>query len=253
MNVVRPRRAPDLDIARTARDLADALSRPPYHQIVRGFGAQDDPHGLKALAAAVAALPGPDGRCATDMKISFTRVRVNPQSARRTGASTRLSRTSEAMPAHTDGSYAARPPHLVAFHVVVADPHGGDSRVVGVDEVLAALDDETKARLAEPVYPFGRRLRPVLFADPRAPSIRYYRHQIETGLDEGLRLAPPFLDAIEALDRAVEDPVLGTRFRLEDGDVVFINNRKALHARTAFSDDSPRLMHRIRARAPALG
>lgn len=235
-----------------AADLARRLSAYPYHSVLKGFGGEADGERLKALARALAALPGPDGRGADDEKISFTRVRVNPDSSGRKGASTRLSRTSAPLPAHTDSSYAGAPHALVAFHMLRADPEGGESVVIAARDAADALTETQRRLLRQPVFPFGKRLRPVLWGKDGDECIRYYRVQIEAGLAEGATLSPAHQATIDALDTILDDPDMGTRFRLEDGDVLALNNLKALHGRTGFASDSPRLMHRLRAHAPVL-
>ncbi|TRO88315.1 TauD/TfdA family dioxygenase [Glycocaulis profundi] len=245
------RRAPDPDQG-LAETVAAALCAPPFHIVLSDFGTGDDPEPIQALALAIASMPDARGRRLAEPKVDFTRVRVDPDSSDRKGASTRLSRTHLPLPAHTDASYSANPHQLAAFQMVRADAQGGESAVVTAVEICDALEPETLTALREPVFPFGKSLKPILWGPEGDERIRYYRVQLDAGIADGAQVSARHMAAVRALDAALEDPAPGRRFRLENGQILLINNVRALHGRTGFSPGSGRLMLRIRARAPRL-
>jgi alpha-ketoglutarate-dependent taurine dioxygenase len=51
----------------------------------------------------------------------------------------------------------------------------------------------------------------------------------------------------------LRDPALQHRFRIESGEIMCMQNTRALHGRTGFDGESDRLMYRIRANAGCLG
>jgi alpha-ketoglutarate-dependent taurine dioxygenase len=235
-----------------APDPGQALADRPFHVVLSDFGAGDDPAPIQDLARRIAAMPDALGRRLAEPKVDFTRVRVNPDSSGRKGASTRLSRTHLPLPAHTDSSYSSNPHQLAAFQMVRADARGGESAVVTARDVCDALEPDMLAALREPVFPLGKSLKPILWGPEGDERIRYYRVQLDAGIADGAQVSPRHMAAVEALDAALEDPASGRRFRLEDGQILLINNVRALHGRTGFDPGSDRLMLRIRARAPRL-
>jgi alpha-ketoglutarate-dependent taurine dioxygenase len=220
--------------ASTPRDaLLSLLAAPPYAVVLRA----DPPDRSREWSQAIVRALGD-----ADARLSFTRVHVDPASAAREGAVTRYSRTADAMPLHTDAAFSRTPPALVGFHMIAASPCGGGvSSVVPIDAVLAMLSPAHLDRLRQPVG-FGRHALPVLFAGATGPAIRYYAAQLD-------HPAP----ATRALDDALAMLEPAHRFPLLDGDLLLVNNRKALHGRTGFSPDSPRRMLRYRIACGLLG
>ncbi|WP_448502680.1 TauD/TfdA family dioxygenase [Sphingomonas sp.] len=213
--------------AGTPRDVLLALlATPPYAVVLR---ADPPDRGREWSQAIVRALGDADAR------LSFTRVHVDPVSAAREGAVTRYSRTADAMPLHTDAAFSRCPAGLIGFHMIAASPCGGGvSSVVPIDTVLAMLSPAHQDELRQPTG-FGRHHLPGLFAGATGPSIRYYAAQLDCPTP-----------ATRALDDALAMLEPAHRFRLLDGDLLLVANRKALHGRTGFAPDSPRRMLRYR-------
>ncbi|MBM3458631.1 MAG: TauD/TfdA family dioxygenase, partial [Armatimonadetes bacterium] len=67
--------------------------------------------------------------------------------------------------------------------------------------------------------------------------VRYLRFWIEAGhATAGTPLTPAQRDALDQFDAALADPVLRAELMLEQGQILFANNRWLLHNRTAFED-----------------
>ena len=230
-------------------ELADLLRRlrePPYYGVVphdaRWLREAGVEQVMRALATMPAGLPVP-----SPSKLSFTRVQVDPAAASRSGGTTHYSRTHLPLALHTDSSNMADPHQLIAFHMVRSDAVGGDSTMLPLPRLLDALPAGLADALATP-FPFGRLALPVLWGP--GPNIRYYRAQIDTA--SAGQLPAVYQSVLDEFDRVLDRPGLIDRFGLAEGDVLFINNRRALHGRTGFSPTSGRLMLRYRIHASSL-
>lgn len=238
-------------IAGPAEQITAALLRPPYFARVDWTGAPDDRSAGVELAKAIAHPARPETEDAP--RVSFTTVRVDPKKSGGKTGSTAYSRTHLPLALHTDGSYQARPTNLVAFQMVRPDATGGDTTAASADALAERLTPELCAALQAPAFDFGRGPAPILMRQEAGWRIRYYRAQITQAAEKaGRAIAPDIADTLDALDAALADPDLCDRFRLEAGQILFMDNTRALHGRTGMSAQSDRLMYRIRIHAPRL-
>ena len=247
--------------ATLAAHMARVLRAYPHFFVLKGPAPTETraltAHLAQAIAAQTAGQTGARtqtaaSRATATPKVSFTRVRIDDDRTADTGPVTRYSRTHQPMPPHTDSSYRPHPHELVAFQMVRADARGGDTLVAAVEDVVTALDPQTRATLEQPRFPFGQGAHPVLWQTGAAPNIRYYRSQIDRARQDADPLAEPELAAMDALDGVLARTDLLFHVRLEAGDTIFLHNTKALHGRTGFAADSDRMMYRIRVRAAGL-
>lgn len=246
--------AADTPPAELVPAVVEALRCYPYFVVLRGLASPEDRRVGEEIVTAVALYADrhrPTAGTRPD-KISFTRVRIDRETAAREGAVTRYSRTHLALPPHTDSAYSDRPHALVAFHMVRRDPLGGLSTVVPVADIVSSLAPAMLDLLREPRFAFGREDMPILWGPRGGESMRYYRAQIETALRlRGAATVDPDA-ALDALDGLLASIAERRIFRLDDGEMLLLDNRKALHGRTAFAPDSDRLMYRFRAHADGL-
>ena len=249
-----PAEHPDA-VGELARRLADGLRRYPHFVVLTGLEPTQERALTVTLGRIIAAMAPvdpellPDGR----IKVSFTRVQIDPERVGSENAVTRYSRTNRPLELHTDSSYQARPHEFVAFQMVRADPDGGDTLLVPVEHVVKTLGPVMTWRLKRARIPFGRGDFPILWDRDGSPNIRYYRGQIDAGLPPGSRLRRVDLACMAALDTALQHPDNQFRFHLKAGETLFLHNTKVLHGRTGFATDSSRLMYRIRVHAGCLG
>jgi len=174
-----------------------------------------------------------------------------------------VSQTRESTGMHTDSSGRTVRPGVIGLACVRQAPQGGGSRVVSaarVHEVLRTHRPELLARLygtfvRDVVTPGSdrdvERVRdnrfPIFSYDGRL-ALRYMRFWIERGHTRiGEPLAPLDVAAFDALDAALEDPAHVLTFRMQPGDLVFIDNTTTAHDRDAYVDDpaAPRLLLRL--------
>ena len=175
-----------------------------------------------------------------------------------------VSQTRAATGMHTDSSQRLVHPRWVGLACVHPAASGGASALVSVRTVHGHLLREhpaTVARLREPflrdvVTPGGSRDRqaiaanafPIFSGSPADPLLRYMRYWIERGHQEaGQPLGPGALADLDRLDAALNAPAFRHAFLLEPGDLLFIDNHRIAHDRTAYVDDPsrPRLMLRL--------
>lgn len=173
---------------------------------------------------------------------------------------TRFGHRSVALTPHTDGSTRSVPPEVLVLACVHnADPvGGGESILIHVDDVAAALGSTDTELLGEPRYPTLNvpseagatpTLAGVLVrrADGRL-TVRYFDKALEAGIASDLTAEVPsaaHLDALGRFTATVRDPAMQTRFRLDTGDMLIINNSVFLHGRTAITRNVHRHLKRL--------
>lgn len=162
---------------------------------------------------------------------------------------TDLAYTSFALPAHSDEPYRRPVPGIQMLHCIRNEAVGGDSTLV--DGLAAAIalhgqHPEWHAALVdtEVVWRYDMGSDTVV---NRGHILEYDRHgryrqiRLNTKLDEPIPTAAS-LDAFYAgrrwLNEWTNDPAHQVTFRLEPGDVMFMDNHRALHGRTAFDATS---------------
>ncbi len=160
---------------------------------------------------------------------------------------------------HADLVFLPTPGSVSILYCVETPDHGGDTYWSSGYAAHAALDDGTKAEIAElgvayvhrnpaynpptpPVHPLvcthPETRRKVLFLSPNAA-------QSVTGMDEGSGRA-----LLERLFAHATDERFVWRHQWQPGDLIVWDNRCTLHRRDAFPNDQRRLMHRTQLLGP---
>ncbi len=157
---------------------------------------------------------------------------------------------------HTDSSSVDTVPDIVGLYCEQPGSRGGDSLVsnaLRVHEILRQEAPEVLAILQRPwirdiVTPGVERTHANLlrnrfpvFAPSGRPGgvlFRYMRYWLEQGQSKaGQPLDAAATRAFDVLDRLLEHPDNVVRFRLEKGDMLWLNNTTLAHNRTAYEDD----------------
>lgn len=176
---------------------------------------------------------------------------------------TDLSRTAARFPLHTDSTFLPEPHAYIALGCVEAPgaARGGESLALAAGALREAVarrrGTDVVAALSEPAYPFVIRepdgeedVRPMaIFADEPGGccGVRYRLDAIVRALQaSGLVLAPRHSAALAALENVLSGPGLHASFALAPGDVLIVDNRHALHGRTAIDDGAERLLRRVK-------
>jgi len=178
------------------------------------------------------------------------------------GYGVRRSVTNLAQPFHTDGGWLWRPPAYVGLLCLHAAQAGGFSRFVSLMTVhneMRRRHPDLLARLYRPFCwdrqaehsPDDRRFcrHPVYQHNGQALMARYYEDYIANGH----KLAEEPLDdtgaeALAAMRAIIDTTGNWVEFRIEQGQLQYINNRQFAHARTAYIDTEgpPAQRHMVR-------
>lgn len=174
----------------------------------------------------------------------------------------RRSLTNLAQPFHTDGPWLALAPAFVGLFCLQSAQDGGMSRYTSLltaHNELRRRHADLLPRLYQPFYwdrqaehgpdepKFAR--HPVFAFDGRALSARYYDDYVVNGYAlAGKPLDAHGRDALAAMREIVDAPAHWTEFRIETGQLQYLNNRLFAHCRTEFRDApvSERRRHLIR-------
>lgn len=155
---------------------------------------------------------------------------------------------------HTDSSAYNCIPGVVGLLCERTSLSGGSSRVVSAEAVCGWLAENNveayrllcQSYIRDVVTPgidkdldtLKRNSFPVLSPEPEF-EFRYMRYWIEKGHERaGVPLSPETLRAFDELDNALAKPEFGASFRLTEGDMLFVDNRRMVHGRDAYEDDS---------------
>lgn len=159
---------------------------------------------------------------------------------------TDLAYTSIELLAHTDQPYRQPTPGIQLLHCLRNDAPGGDSTLVdGLAAAIALCEADPEAWQAavetEMVFRYDMITDTVV---SRGHLLEYDRHgrfqqiRLNTKLDAAVPPADGDLDAFYRARRWLtewcNDPAHQVTFRLEPGDVMFMDNIRVLHGRTSF-------------------
>jgi alpha-ketoglutarate-dependent taurine dioxygenase len=179
------------------------------------------------------------------------------------GYGVRRSVTDLGQPFHTDAGWLWMPPAFVGLFCLESAPEGGISRFVSLvtaHNAMARRFADLLPRLYRP-FAWDRQAEHPPGAPTFARRAVYERdgegvlmaRWYEDYIHNGQRLAGEPLDdagreALLALRGIVDDPDHWVEFRIERGQLQYINNRQFAHSRTAFKDapDGSRRRHMIR-------
>ncbi len=157
---------------------------------------------------------------------------------------------------HTDTADWEPPVELISMVCVRADPEGGGrSRILDVDsirsEVHERLGGATLQQLESEAVPWqlasywggGVQWRPILTES----SVCWRRYTIDLALDStGAKLSEDMLHSLERFEDVVSTTPRTLDFLMREGELLFSDNRRTIHARTpiAAGPASDRLMIR---------
>jgi hypothetical protein len=165
-----------------------------------------------------------------------------------------------AAPWHTDSAFRRLPEKYFALFAIAPAKIGGHSLIMQVDKALAALRKTDEGMqclsiLRSEIFPFrvppafaGADTTKITYAPilGTSPLIRFRLDSLLAGFQACPELMTPSrLWALTYFNRFLESFNERIEVKLERGDIVFIDNHRVLHGRTAFSG-SDRLFLRAR-------
>ena len=228
-------------------EIKQRLATWPYCALVQGLSFDEGNHVFVAINRAFGELVARPYEKPRAQLVHYIQPSTDIVSTRGGHESERL---------HTDTADWEPPVELISMVCVRADPEGGGrSRVLDVDTIrnevenqfgsptLERLETETVPWQLAPYCGGGVSWRPVLTKS----SICWRRYTIDIALDStGATLSPVMLDALKNFEDLVSTTPQTLDFLMREGELLFSDNRRTIHARTpiAAGPNSNRLMIR---------
>ena len=186
-------------------------------------------------------------------KANGTRLYDVKDSGQALGYGVRRSVTNLGQPFHTDGGWLWKAPAFVGLFCLESAMEGGLSRFVSLVTAHHELRRRRPALLARLYQPFhwdrqGEHApdaprvsrQPVFEYEGGTLASRYYEDYVRNGSKmAGEELDDEGTQALAALREIVDDPANWVEFRIEKGQLQYLNNRQFAHSRTAFTDPGP--------------
>ncbi len=186
-------------------------------------------------------------------KANGTRLYDVKDSGQALGYGVRRSVTNLGQPFHTDGGWLWKAPAFVGLFCLESAMEGGLSRFVSLvtaHHELRRRRPDLLARLYQPFHwdrqgehaPDAPRVsrQPVFEFEGGTLASRYYEDYIRNGSKmAGEALDEEGAQALGAMREIVDDPANWVEFRIEKGQLQYLNNRQFAHSRTAFKDAGP--------------
>jgi hypothetical protein len=227
--------------------IRERLRNQPYCALVRGLSFDDGNKVFVGLNRAFGELVARPYEAPRAQLVHYIQPATDLPSARGGHESERL---------HTDTADWEPPVELISMVCVRADPAGGGrSRVLDVDSIRDEVTDQLGAAILERLetesVPWqlasycggGVKWRTVLTKS----SVCWRRYTIDIALDStGATLSPELLSALEDFEKIVSHTPRTIEFLMREGDLLFSDNRRTIHARTPIGSGtaSDRLMIR---------
>ncbi|HEX6047227.1 MAG TPA: TauD/TfdA family dioxygenase [Pyrinomonadaceae bacterium] len=223
------------------------LAQPPYCALIRGLVFDEGNKLFVAINRAFGELVARPYEKPRAQLVHYIQPATDLLSARGGHESERL---------HTDTADWEPPVELISMVCVRADPDGGGrSRILDVDtirgEVNERLGSATLGRLESEAVPWqlanywggGVKWRTVLTKS----SICWRRYTIDLALDStGAKLSDEMLHSLERFEDVISTTPKTLDFLMREGELLFSDNRRTIHARTPIASGtaSDRLMIR---------
>jgi alpha-ketoglutarate-dependent taurine dioxygenase len=185
-----------------------------------------------------------------EQKVNGTRLYDVKDTGQTLGYGVRRSVTNLGQPFHTDGGWLWKAPNFVGLFCLESALEGGLSRftsLVTAHNMLRRRRPDLLARLYTP-FAWDRQgehapddvrasEHPVFEYEGGVLAARYYEDYIVNGHQlAGTALDDLGREALEALRAIVDDEASWVEFRIERGQLQYLNNRQFAHSRTAFKD-----------------
>ncbi len=186
-----------------------------------------------------------------DQKWTGTSLYDVKDSGKALGYGVRRSITNLGQPFHTDGPWLSLPPKIVSLFCLQTAEAGGKSLLVSLTTAHNQMQQRYPDLLKRLYQPFvwDRQAEhgpddqpvsahPVFEYDGHDLAARYYDDYIRKGYNlAGDSLDATGQEALDALQSIVNNPENSVEFRIETGQIQYINNRQFAHARTQFTDN----------------
>jgi hypothetical protein len=168
-----------------------------------------------------------------------------------------VSKTRETTGYHTDSTAKEYLPDVVGLLCLHPAVHGGDTLLANSADLYNHLQKNFSSSLKEMEYPIMRDIItpgsandvkaifnnsfPIFSFPKEGFTFRYMRYWIEIAFSKtGQKPNSDLIKGLDATDAFFSEKKNNVQFRMERGDILFINNRFLCHNRTSFLDDECR-------------
>ena len=162
----------------------------------------------------------------------------------------RYHQTKEGGSFHTDSPQWNKVPDFVGLCCVNPAKKGGESKFVSAYSIHNEILKEHKhfLKILYDQFHFDKRgeyrsdesptvFEPIFTYDNNHLKLRYLRDYINDGHKiQNMPLSKEQNRALDCLDKIIHDENLAVSYELKQGDMIFLNNGRVLHGRTAFED-----------------
>lgn len=227
--------------------IKERLARPPYCALVQGLAFDSGNKVFVAVNRAFGDLVARPYEKPRAQLVHYIQPATDIMSARGGHESERL---------HTDTADWEPPVELISMVCVRSDPDGGGhSRILDVDTIRKEVNEQLGAATLErletepvpwqlaPYWGGGVNWRTVLTKS----SVCWRRYTIDLALDStGAKLSDEMLRSLESFEDMISTTSRTLDFLMREGELLFSDNRRTIHARTpiAAGTASDRLMIR---------
>jgi len=166
----------------------------------------------------------------------------------------RIIETNQHFQPHTDnGMLEPRPPHYLGLMCIRNADNGGESLLISAYTIHNVIRSERPQYLPRLYKPFAieppveQRLpgreplwrKPVFEWNGRDLTIHYIRYLMDPGMERaGTPLTVEEKDILDYIDSILRRDELLFQYQLKPGEILFENNLRNLHGRTAFRDEA---------------
>lgn len=144
-------------------------------------------------------------------------------------------------PLHTDCSDFSIIPNSIALYCVRQAKKGGESTFARVDEIVDKLDENTVQFLLKNEFSFNSIKRPILYKNINEKYSMVFNRII---LERYQKFTNEEFKYIKILVKAIEECTF--EHETKKNQLIIFKNDTFLHGRNSFSEDSDRLLKRIR-------
>jgi alpha-ketoglutarate-dependent taurine dioxygenase len=236
------------DVYRLGQDIRVTLTSGPGFVVLRHLALGDGNRKLLALARALGTISHGGELPQHPLEDGFVyRVEARGTGITDDTGALLYSTTATFFPCHTDGSARHTPYALVLLYCAIPDPIGGDTLILDVSHIQRGLSPSELRALGDPVYPFAFGLAPILSETRERMMVRHNRQDMDALCAAArVTLSAQHREAVDTLDSLGAPDRVPWRFKLQAEECLILDNTRVLHGRTAFPQNSARLLKRLR-------
>ena len=148
-------------------------------------------------------------------------------------------------PLHTDDYSSENPSDIVVLECLSHSSLGGDTLVAKLTDIMSKLQPAVIDILMSNIFPCNDGTRPILWKESEIYKIRFNQREIKH-LCQSQKFELSSIAKLAIEDLASMAKLSSRQTHLLPRECIFINNKSVMHGRTAFPQDSGRLLRRMK-------